>query len=697
MTKRTSSGAPRPASYLTTPGLPGWQHLDLEDEVSIDLPDPRWTSEDTKRAARMLAAQAKDETGRLTQRLVELLHESDAVGVYVRLVTQEQLGRSRHTPGMAGYEGAIEFLGGLVTSMAPELVGANRSLAVSTETVQEIDALLREVASRAPLITAVGLYGQSDERHIEERYQLLLEKMYDRMGGYPQHLRAITLAVFGGIDEPCAALLGFRPTRALDLAAQHTRAIEDVRTEALSRLSQNQGKSPSQPRWQELMDAFAEAAAQDPASTLADAEGWSSAEVTAILNAMATTVGSQDVTSLLSPNRLRYFPVIQLQDAYVWPHPEDFLHEALEWIDTLLLAAQASRLRERLSNRRARATEQLVADRLASVFGAERVSRGAKYSIGKNQVAETDVVVDLPGAAIVVEAKAHRITAQGRAAHASRVRTKFKELVEAPMGQSARARDALLDGVSFSHALGQAPIRTVPRTEVARVVVTLDRIDPFATVAKDGDLDGPGDVWMVSLADFLAVIDVLQDPTAMYAYIHTRMAQTAARSPHIAMETDALGAWLRTREGVWPLIGGSAGRLAYSSAEINAFFTQADQHERRPDLVQPPRHLPLGVPKPILDLMVRELENQHPLWPAAAKAIFDAHPRVWRPIRRDLEQPRRTATRNQRRAARRTAGGRALSETLHLAVVGPPTPEVLETTPEGRIRVQVQRRARSDD
>lgn len=688
VTKSTSSSAPRRTPYLAAPGLPGWHHLDLKGGVSIDLPDPYWTSEETRRAARRAAAQARMETEGLTRRLIELLHQADAISVYVRLVTQEQLGRLRHMEELAGYEGAVEFLGGLVTSLDVEAVTANRSLPVSQEVVREVDFLLREIASRAPLITAADLDGQSDERHVEERYQLLLEKMYDRMAGYPQHLRAIDLAVLNGIDRECACALGFRPTRALELAAIHTKAIEGIRMQALSRLRDR--KSCPRPSWHELVDAFAEAAGRDPASTVAAEDGWSSDEVTSILTAMATPVGSQDVTSLLSPNRLRCFPVIQTPDGYVWPHPEDFIHEAPEWIDALLLAREALSLRERLSVQRARITEQLVADRLVGVFGASRVSRGVKYAIGKNQVAETDVIVDLGTAAIVVEAKAHRITAQGRAGHVDRVRTKFRELVEAPIRQSARARDALLAGASFRNAPGQARIRQTPRTEVARVVVTLDRIDPFAAVARDGDLDGPGDVWMVSLADFLAVMDTLCDPTAVYAYIQTRMAQTAAQSPLIGIETDALGAWLRTREGVWPLLAGSAGRLAYSSKEINAFFTLADQHERLPGLVAAPPRPSLGVPSPILDLMIREMQNGHPLWPTAAKSIFDVRPECWRPIHRQLQQPRRPTTRTQRRAARRAARGRALSGSLHLDVVEPGTPEILDGMPDGRIRIQVQ-------
>lgn len=692
MPRRTSgpSARRRAVSYLTTPEVPGWQHLEFGDGVTIDVADPHWTFEDRRRAARENAAEARAATVEGTQRLIQVLEATDSLGVYLQFVAQEQLERSRRPPEMHGYEGAIEFLGGLVTSLPPELVLANRSVPITSEVAHEVGALLRHVASLAPIVTAVDLMDDTDERYVEERYQLMLEKMYDRMSGYPQHLRAVNHAIFSGLDRACDEQLGFRPTRALDLAERHTRAIEEIRFRELDRLRSIDGAFLPASR-SSLVSVFTMAGSQDPAVALSKASGWSSDEVSLLLKAMATPVGSQKVTSVLCPNRLRQFPVIELpNDGHVWPHPEDFMHEALDWFDALLLERGADKLRDQFSKSRANATEQLAVERLTAVFGKERVARGAVYRIGDNASAETDVVVDLPGAAIVVEAKAHRVTARGRAADPGRVRTKFRELVETPLAQSARARAALLAGAEFKAPAGHGRIRTTPRTEVARVVISLDRVDPFAAVAKDGEPDGPGDAWMVSLTDFLAVIDLLEDPTAIYAYIQTRMAQTAARSPHITMESDALGAWLRTREGVWPHLGGTAGQLAYTSNEVNAFFTRQEQHDRHPDRVPAPDRPTLAVPRPVLDLMRSELNHHNLLWPAAAKAIFSAHPKVWRPIHRDLARTTTTApTGDQRRAMRRAAAGRALTATLHVAIANSEAVEPLEAAESGGVRIRV--------
>lgn len=693
MPRRTSgpSARRRAVSYLTTPEVPGWQHMDFGDGVTIDVADPHWTLEDRRRAARKAAAEARAETFECTDRLIHWLKATDSLGVYLQLVAQEQLGRSRRPPEMHGYEGAIEFLGGLVTSLPPELVLASRSVPITSEVANEVDVLLRHIASLAPLITAVDLMGETDDRYVEERYQLMLEKMYDRMSGYPQHLRAVNRAIFSGLDWACDEQFGFRPTRALDLAECHTRAIEEVRFRELDRLRSMDGES-LRPRGRSLVSVFTMAGSLDPAVALAKASEWSSDEVSLLLNVMATPVGSQKVTSVLCQNRLRHFPVIQLpNDGHVWPHPEDFMHEALDWFDALLLERGADKLRDQFSKSRANATEQLAVNRLTAVFGKERVARGAVYRIGDNASAEVDVVVDLPGAAIVVEAKSHRITARGRAADPGRVRTKFRELVETPLAQSARAREALLAGAEFKVPAGYGRVRSTPRTEVARVVITLDRVDPFAAVAKDGEPDGPGDAWMVSLTDFLAVIDLLEDPTAIYAYIQTRMAQTAAHSPHITMESDALGAWLRTREGVWPQLGGTAGQLAYTSDEVNAFFTRQEQHDRHPDRVPAPDRPTLAVPRPVLDLMRSELNHHNLLWPAAARAIFSAHPKVWRPIHRDLARTTYPApTRDYRRAVKRAAAGRALTAVLHVAVADSGAAEPLEAAEAGGVRIRVR-------
>lgn len=649
------------------------------------------TFEDRRRAALKAADEARAATVECTERLVHALKATDSLGLYLQLVAQEQLGRSRRPTEMHGYEGAIEFLGGLVTSLPPELVLANRAVAITPEVADEVEALLRHIASLAPLIIALDLMDETDERHVEERYQLMLEKMYDRMSGYPQHLRVVNRAIFSGLDRACDEQFGFRPTRALDLAERHTRAMEEVRFRELDRLRSIDGGS-LRAGGRSLVSVFTGAGSLDPAVALAKASAWSSNEVSLLLSAMATPVGSQKVTSVLCPNRLRHFPVIQLtNDGHVWPHPEDFMHEALDWFDELLLKRGADKLRDQFSKARANATEELTFQRLTEVFGQDRVVRGAVYNIGNNASAEADVVVDLPGAAIVVEAKAHRLTARGRAADPGRVRTKFRELVESPLAQSGRARDALLAGAEFKAPGGYGRIRTTPRTEVARVVITLDRVDPFAAVARDGEPGGPGDVWMVSLTDFLAVMDLLDDPTAIYAYIQTRMAQTSAQSPQITMESDALGAWLRTREGVWPHLGGTAGRLAYTSDEVNDFFTRQEQHDRYPDRVPAPDRPTLAVPRPVLDLMRLELNRHNPLWPAAAKAIFSAHPKVWRPVHRDLARINNGApTRDYRRAVRRAAAGRALTAGLHVAVADSDAAEALEAAESGGVRIRVR-------
>ncbi len=90
---------------------------------------------------------------------------------------------------------------------------------------------------------------------------------------------------------------------------------------------------------------------------------------------------------------------------------------------------------------------------------------------------------------------------------------------------------------------------------MSRIVVTLERVDPFAMMISeihqpnDDSPQRPLDVWMVALADLLAVTDVLETPHELFAYIDTRTRVTQRGYPTIMMETDALAAWCNDRLG----------------------------------------------------------------------------------------------------------------------------------------------------
>jgi hypothetical protein len=193
-------------------------------------------------------------------------------------------------------------------------------------------------------------------------------------------------------------------------------------------------------------------------------------------------------------------------------------------------------------------------------------------------------------------------------------------------------------------------------------VILLDRVDPFVTNAAKGQSAQEIDAWIVSLADLLAVVEILRDPAELYSYIKMRSEQTAQGSPVIIMESDALGAWLKTREGAWTAPPETVLHLAYSSDQINAYFTQQEMHTRHPDLIRATVNRPTtGVPPTILDCLNRLLARKDPAWPTVTHAVGAVKPSNWRVVQRDIDRGLRSSlNRTDRRALQAAARGRNL-------------------------------------
>lgn len=328
-------------------------------------------------------------------------------------------------------------------------------------------------------------------------------------------------------------------------------------------------------------------------------------------------------------------------------------------------------MRQRLSGIRRDVSEQLTTERLGGVFGAERTHANVEYPISATEWAETDTVVELPRVSVAVEVKGHRLTDAGRAADPARVRKKFGELITDPLFQSDRTRNALVSAAAFRDRRSKAPIYLAPADHVLRVVVLLDRVDPFVGAAAAARMDAAdgddGYAWIVSLADLLMVTDLLTRPAELYFYIKTRCEQTAAGSPRIISESDALGAWLQSREGAWDAPKDVVFMLEDSSQVVNEYFTRLEMHTRHPERIDAPAVPSTFIPPVVLAALDRMLQANDGDWATAAEAVGAVRPASWAIVDRDVVRrglaPR---TRNQRKTMAAAMRGRRLGDGLTL-------------------------------
>lgn len=633
------------------------QH-EWSDGTTASFRDPKVSFEDarvTALAAANLATQgAQDVFEELKRRMVA----SNPLRFFLLIDALQRMmrmtGASAH-----GYDPLQELVGGILTSIDPPVVMSKREAELGEHDFTAMELLVRQLAAHASQARIGEYLRDEDERGIDTRFLLAAEEQFDRTAGYTENLRLIASDVLSQLDD-LEPEIGFRLAdvlRAADAQLDDQIArLQDVHDgEHPDRLdSQDVSRASGQSNAFGALERVASVIGHDPVPVVAAALALDTSVALRLVDSLATPLGSQDVASLTSSNRLRQFPAIKLPDgSYIWTSPQDCLHEILEWADLYLADRARPVLRQRLSRARAAATERLTAQALADVYGAERVVRNLEYCEADGSWIETDVVVDLGAAAVIVEAKSQRITPQGRSAAAGRIRTKVDEFLVRPLSQTNRARRALLEGAAIRSRRREG--LSMKPSVVRRLIVNLDRVDPFVTHARSlvsaavDEAHGlDTDAWIVSLADLLTVTHLLRTPTELWAYHGKRAAQTATGSPVVFMETDALGAWFRSREGAWPAREGQLFQLAFSSAEINAYYNYRDLESRgaQVDPVPPPTS---QIPDVVLSSMSSLIGAE--AWAQAADAIANVPPAEWKRFRRQMRRlasaPR---TRSQRRA-----------------------------------------------
>lgn len=267
------------------------------------------------------------------------------------------------------------------------------------------------------------------------------------------------------------------------------------------------------------------------------------------------------------------------------------------------------------------------------------------------------------------------------------MKKKTREFVDKALTQNARTIAYLDGGGRDFRDRHKRPLPLPDHLPTAvSVIVTLDRVDPFATHLPDGGKRGaaPDDgTWLVTLADLMMVADVLRHPAEFYAYASTRAAMAKAKGPTVFVEADALAAWLEHRvQPVEPPLANSC----TSSEAVNAFYTHVDA----PGSPSPSRPTS-GIPSEVLDALDLVQQGRPEDWRHLAIATLAVKATDWQPVRRALHPTKPgKRTRRDRKRARRAADGIRLSPHLTVYVCDsldtPPPPlgpaTLLITTPE---------------
>jgi hypothetical protein len=389
-------------------------------------------------------------------------------------------------------------------------------------------------------------------------------------------------------------------------------------------------------------------------------------QVEAALNALSTKLGSQSpITRLDETMSIRTRPIIALPDGRrLWTRPEDFSQGVLDWYQELCSPILTAKID--FDKSRQIESERIASDALARIFGASRTIANSTYASDGRP--DADVLVSLPEAAIIVEVKGLLFTQKGRQGDPPRVRTKVKELVHKPIKQLNRAVEHLEgDPSSWRDSRGRRLGLAVPK-KIFKVIVTLERVDSFGALFQ-GKRNGQSleelefDVWIVCLADLLAVIHILPTAHEMIAYLEARIRANKNGSPMVFMEMDFLSYWCVSRLLENTGEGEVLTLLGFQSDEMNLYFTES---EFGPEVFRPTS----SVPALIIDALDFQLQHVGATWLDCVMTVMSATSHDWASVHKEIQSisSAGATTRRKRKRRNRLLGGVSVGNKFVLQV-----------------------------
>jgi len=532
----------------------------------------------------------------------------------------------------------VEYLVGVALSVDPA-----GDADTPQEVTQRVGQLISDIfdADQARMITASlanADAGDGDRELLLQ--QLRLEYQVDRMPGYAVHLEQIDAEVFGRHRDYYITGLGFDPADVIRATRRHTRSVNQAFRSALDAVTAALNSGARNPAVGEaIRKAFDGITLWDP-NEVAASTGIAVEQITAMLDFFSMEYGCQpEFREPGDQNRARTHPCIKLDDGkYFVPDPWSLsaaIHQRL--------AVEPKRNGfdpQKYYKHRQDAHERLVAGALERVFGTGNVHSTQHYALASGDRGEIDSLVSAEWP-LVVEAKAIALTESGRRGAPGRVDTKVKEILGKALDQTDRALTYILDegGRSFAPTENGRAVERLPDdiSGGTAVIVTFERIDPFASggLAVAGDVKHP--TWVLSLTDMLMVADILTDPAAFHHYARTRADMHAAEAS-AAAEADALGAYLLDRLSILNNAAAEDGTrilIGYSCEALNDFYTRQEAGLAA--------HKPTtGVPDEVISALANALRQ--PGWVRCVDAVMAAHSSVWPKWNRFRRKHRRGGT-----------------------------------------------------
>ncbi len=543
-------------------------------------------------------------------------------------------------PATTNWDAKIEYLQGLALSGPPGTAGVTEE--ITTAAIAALGAVYD--AAHADLFVRSIEEGRSDSGALDATsFMLRLEAMSDRMAGYAVHLEKIDAAVFDPHRAFYLDQVGFCPSDVVRLVRRRVRVINDMMQRATVGFRDAVERGPLRSDDEETTGAFRylytamTTANRWEVDDVAESVSLPRDQVAAMMTAASVPFDSQrGFRSPFDQNAAFDRPLVRLENGqYLAPLPWSLAHNVHGLVRAL--ASENRQLADAYQRHRADATERLINEALQPVFGATVVHRGQHF-VSTLGAGEIDCLVS-GSRAWCIEAKSQSLTEPARRGHRPRIERTTRDVVRRAIEQTERATTYILKDGRRDFAPKQGG-PTEPRlppgvSECLETVVSLERMDPVKALGLDLTDNEGRTTWLTGIADFLMVVDILDDPATLLDFV-TQRSLAAAAGVMITMESDGLEGYLEDRlESIIETASTSGPEamvmLGYGSSKVNRYFTMLEAG--MDDAEKPSPRIP-----PVIRRALRDTYDGSESWTRAAQVLCALAPSVWKTWRKYLRR-----------------------------------------------------------
>ena len=234
-------------------------------------------------------------------------------------------------------------------------------------------------------------------------------------------------------------------------------------------------------------------------------------------------VGHQ-IDSIGAVNELEFRPIICLgKGLYLMPVPFKLAQSIYE--SPFYWMWEDQNYRGKATNNRGRVTEEIAAHLLQPVFGSQ-LYRNVRVQDKRGDITDIDLLAVMGNRALVVQAKAKRLTALSRQGDNGRLQTDFKQAIQDAYDQGLTSRNALLNPENFSLSIQGQPVDfPCPIDEVYLICLTLDHFPALPYVTDRFLTRQIGDPYPLAMSvfDLDALHTYLDDPFDFLHYVDQRV------------------------------------------------------------------------------------------------------------------------------------------------------------------------------